>query len=73
MQNITIDTDTIPLCQFLKITGSIDSGGQARFLLEDRQVSLNGNIETAKRRQLKDGDIIEVKGKGSWRVVKQGA
>lgn len=73
MQDVKINTETIQLCQMLKIAGVIDSGGQARFLLEDGIVFLNGNQETAKRRQLRDGDVVEVKGKGVWRIVKQGA
>ena len=63
-----INTETIQLCQMLKIAGVIDSGGQARFLLEEGIVFLNGQQETAKRRQLRDGDVVEVKGKGSWRI-----
>ncbi len=73
MQDVKINTETIPLCQMLKIAGVIDSGGQARFLLEDGIVLRNGVQETAKRRQLRDGDIIEVRGKGVWRIVRQGA
>ena len=73
MQDVKINTETIQLCQMLKIAGVIDSGGRARFLLEDGIVFLNGNQETAKRRQLRDGDVVEVKGKGVWRIVKQGA
>ena len=73
MQDVKINTETIQLCQMLKIAGVIDSGGQARFLLEDGIVFLNGNQETAKRRQLRDGDVVEVKGKGVWRIVRQGA
>mgnify|MGYP003590758164 CR=1 FL=1 len=67
METITINTETIQLDQLLKW-----AGGQVKFLLEDQRIRLNGNIETAKRRKIKSGDLLEIEGMGSWKVVRQG-
>ena len=72
METITINTETIQLDQLLKWAGILQSGGQVKFLLEDQCIRLNGNIETAKRRKIKSGDLLEIEGMGSWKVVRQG-
>ena len=72
MEKIEIDTEEILLVQALKMAGVLESGGQIRFLLEDGMIKRNGVVETAKRRRLKPGDVIEVEGCGSFEIVRQG-
>lgn len=67
---ISIDTDTIQLDQFLKWAGVLVSGGEIRQLIEERRIRRNGEIETAKRRRLAPGDIIEIEGLGSYEVTR---
>lgn len=67
---ISIDTDTIQLDQFLKWAGVLASGGEIRQLIEERRICRNGEIETAKRRRLAPGDIIEIEGLGSYEVTR---
>ena len=69
-EKIAIDTDTIQLDQFLKWAGVTTTGGDIRILLENRQIKRNGETESAKRRKLVPGDVIEVEGEGSYEVVK---
>ena len=57
---IQITTEFIKLDQLLKWAGIIESGGQVKLLLADELIKLNGAIETAKRRKIKPGDIIEI-------------
>ena len=38
-------------------------------MLEDELIKVNGNVETARRRRLYDGDIVELQGVGSWQVA----
>ena len=45
------------------------SGGQLKLMLEDEIIKVNGNIETARRRRLHEGDIVEIEGIGSWQVA----
>ena len=67
---ISIDTDTIQLDQFLKWAGVLAAGGEIRQLIEERRIRRNGEIETAKRRRLAPGDIIEIEGLGSYEVTR---
>lgn len=72
IKKIEIETDVIQLDQLLKWAGIIESGGQIKFLLEEKRIKLNGIIETAKRRKIHAGDVIEIVDEGIWKVIKQG-
>lgn len=78
MNTIEITTDVIQLNSLLKLAGAIDTGGQIRFLLDEQRILTNGAVETAKRRQIHPGDIIEILAgedgiqAGQWKVVRQG-
>ena len=69
MEKITIHTENIQLDQLLKWAGIVESGGQVKLMLEDEIIKVNGNIETARRRSLHEGDIVEIEGIGSWQVA----
>ena len=69
MEKITIHTENIQLDQLLKWAGIVESGGQVKLMLEDEIIKVNGNIETASRRRLHEGDIVEIEGIGSWQVA----
>ncbi len=53
------DQSTFRLDQFLKSEGLVSTGGQAKLLIQDGAVTVNGEIETRRRRQLKPGDVVE--------------
>lgn len=71
MEQISIDTDTIQLDQFLKWAGVIVSGGEVKPLLAEQRILRNGEVETARRRKLQPGDVIHIEGVGEWQVVKK--
>ena len=48
---------TIHLDQFLKTCG-VPTGGQAKLLIQAGEVLVNNQIETRRRRQLRDGDEV---------------
>ena len=50
----------IRLGQLLKAAGLVDTGGEAKALLAEGVVSVNGEIETRRGRQLTPGDVIAV-------------
>lgn len=52
----------IELAQFLKLQRVVGSGGEAKMLVQDGQVLVNGEIETRRGRKLKTGDVVEVAG-----------
>ena len=70
MQDITIETEEIQLDQFLKWAGVLSSGGELKGLLAEGRGYRNGEKESARRRKLKAGDVIEIKDMGAWRVCR---
>ena len=69
MQKIAIHTDDIQLDQFLKIAGAVMTGGEVKMLIADGLIKKNGEVETARRRKLVPGDVVEVDGAGSYEVT----
>lgn len=51
---------TIRLGQFLKLAGLVEDGAMARELITDGDVTVNGEVELRRGRQLANGDIVEV-------------
>lgn len=49
---------TIRLDQFLKLSGAVATGGQAKLLIQDGQVQVNGETELRRRRKLHPGDVV---------------
>ena len=49
----------IRLDQFLKAHAVVGTGGQAKLLIQDRQILVNGEVETRRRKQLKNGDVVQ--------------
>jgi ribosome-associated protein len=60
MQTIEVGEAGIRLGQLLKLTGLVDSGGEAKSMLADGQVRVNGVVETRRGAQLHPGDLVEV-------------
>ena len=50
----------IRLGQLLKAAGLVDTGGEAKALLADGAVTVNGEVETRRGRQLRAGDEVVV-------------
>lgn len=67
-REITIREPTIRLGQLLKLAGLADSGAEARTLVQEGAVSVDGEIETRRGRQLRRGALVEVGGE-AVRVV----
>lgn len=57
-RDIIVRAIPIELCQLLKFAGLADSGGAAKQLIAEGQVTVNGTTETRKRRQLVEGDQV---------------
>jgi ribosome-associated protein len=57
-RDVTIQDETIRLGQFLKLADLIDAGSEARPLLMQGLVSVNGETETRRGRQLVRGDVV---------------
>lgn len=68
MVDVEIRGDMIRLGQLLKLSGLADSGGEARALLDEGAVTVNGKAESRRGRQLGAGDVVAV-GEEMVRVV----
>jgi ribosome-associated protein len=60
MQDIEIRGDMIRLGQLLKLSDLADSGAGARELLLENEVTVNGEPESRRGRQLHRGDVVAV-------------
>jgi len=60
MHDFKIEGDYIELIQLLKALGLAQTGGHAKWMVEDQLVKRNGEIETRKRAKLIKGDLIEI-------------
>lgn len=61
-ENANPEPRRLCLDQFLKLTSIAGTGGHAKFLIQNREVTVNGEIETRRRRKIIAGDIVEVGG-----------
>lgn len=62
-RKITVRAVPIELCQFIKFGGLAGTGGEASQLITSGLVTLNGVVETQKRKKLVEGDTVVVDGK----------
>ena len=53
-----MEEPTIRLGQFLKVVGLVATGGEAKYLIQEGHVQVNGQVETRRKRQLHDGDTV---------------
>ncbi len=59
MRKVEILKEPIELCKILKFKSMVSSGGEAKSVIAEGQVLVNGKIETRKRKKIVSGDIIE--------------
>lgn len=63
METITLRDEFIKLGQALKAVGFVESGVEAKEVIQDGLVSVNGETDTRRGRKLYDGDVVEFEGK----------
>jgi ribosome-associated protein len=59
MKQAVISSEPVELYKILKFEGLVDSGGEAKSVIENGQVLVNGEVETRKRKKIVSGDTIE--------------
>ena len=57
-----IDTEFIKLDSFLKAVDAVCSGGEAKIIISEGMVLVNGEVELRRGRKLRPGDVVEVGG-----------
>ena len=59
---IPISTDFIKLDAFLKFANVAETGGMAKILVEEGEVSVNGEVCLQRGKKLRAGDVVSVMG-----------
>ncbi|MCM0080289.1 RNA-binding S4 domain-containing protein [Geomonas sp. Red32] len=62
-----IDTEFIKLDSFLKAVDAVCSGGEAKIIISEGMVTVNGEVELRRGRKLRPGDRVEL-GENSFLV-----
>lgn len=63
MEVIHLREDYIKLGQALKAAGLVDTGAEAKVVIQDGLVRVNGQIEVQRGKKLVAGDMVEYRGK----------
>lgn len=61
-QTVILDSQPVELYKILKFEGLVASGAQAKLVIDDGMVVVNGELETRRRRKIFHGDQIEFEG-----------
>ncbi|UYI49601.1 RNA-binding S4 domain-containing protein [Vibrio natriegens] len=56
---IEVDAHPIELYKLFKIANLVSGGGEAKHIIDEGYVAVNGELETRKRRKMYDGDFFE--------------
>lgn len=62
MQTIHLKDEFIKLGQLLKLAGLVESGVDAKFIIQDSLVKVNGQVDTRRGRKIVAGDMVEYNG-----------
>jgi len=62
MQTIQLRDDFIKLGQALKAASLVGSGVEAKFVIQDGLVKVNGEVELQRGKKLYSGDVVEFDG-----------
>lgn len=68
MDKVAINTEFIKLGQLLKFASIVGNGSDAKMLIADGIVKVNGVVVTERGKKIHLGDVVEVEGMGSVEV-----
>ena len=63
METITITTEFIRLQDLMKLGSLVSTGGEAKVMIQDGQVSVNGEICLQRGKKLRPGDVVQYGGR----------
>lgn len=67
MENIVITTEFIKLQDLLKFASLVSTGGEAKIIIQEGEVKVNGEVCTMRGKKIRPGDIVELGG-GTYTV-----
>ena len=62
MEKITIETEYIKLDSLLKFAAVVGTGGEAKYVISEGMVSVNGKVCTMRGKKLRSGDKVSFQG-----------
>lgn len=68
MSDVEVTKVPVELYKILKFEGLVGSGAEAKAVVAEGQVKVNGEVETQKRKKILPGDVIEF-GSETLRIV----
>ncbi|MDD2447697.1 MAG: S4 domain-containing protein YaaA [Tissierellia bacterium] len=69
MKEIEITTDYIKLDSFLKLAGIVQTGGQAKIMIAEKNIKVNGEIIIQRGKKIRKNDIIEIEDYDKFIVI----
>jgi ribosome-associated protein len=63
IDDVPIGGESIRLGQFLKFSGLLDSGGMVKEVIAEGDVTVNGEVDLRRGRQLQVGDVVTFMGR----------
>ena len=69
METVSINTEFIKLGQLLKLADMAEQGSEAKTLISEGRVLLNGQTEVQRGKKVRPGDVVEVIGVCSVKVL----
>ena len=68
-ENIQISTEFIKLDSLLKFANVVMTGGEAKMIILDGEVTVNGEVCTMRGKKIRAGDTVEIGGQVRLNVV----
>jgi len=62
MRDVTISSEPDELYKLLKFESLVGSGGEAKYVISEGLVRLNGKVEIQKRKKIVSGEVVEFNG-----------
>ena len=62
-ERVKIETEFIRLQDLLKFAGAVETGGEAKLLIQNGEVRVNGEVCAMRGKKLRPGDRVEMDGR----------
>ena len=62
MENIIITTEFIKLQDLLKFANLVSTGGEAKVIIQEGEVKVNGEVCTMRGKKIRPGDVVDLGG-----------
>lgn len=62
MENIEITTEYIKLQDLLKLAAAVQTGGEAKLVIQEGDVTVNGEVCTMRGKKIRPGDVVTFRG-----------